>query len=217
MGFHIIKRSEGKLESYFVDKAEDIIDIDDIEENTIVYEGDENWKPFEIKDHKVLSVFLNEATKIGKKGQQKFEELLLRNGFMFESIDQSAESISKYIANSNGKRIKRGDYYLRGKSGIEFEVKVRTLYKNVSSAYITIGYSELKSLENMQDLTGDSIFFAIFIREENIIKDDLYLISVNEIIKLNNENKLKYNSNGKYLEIPIDYCKYGIDSIKKYK
>ena len=45
MGFHIVNIKDNKLEHYFVQNESQLIDIDFITDDTIIYQGEENWKP----------------------------------------------------------------------------------------------------------------------------------------------------------------------------
>jgi len=215
MGFHIVKQKDGIIESVYIRKAEEIVNIDDIDENTIVYEADEKWKPYTIKDNKELHLFLQDSVKYGLLGQQYFVEMMHKNKVVCEQIDQNPESLKQYIEIANGEYIKRGDYILRNVNNIEVEVKVRTFYGRDQNRYFTIDYSELKSLERMQKILNNEILFCVFQKVDKvIIKDTIYSIAINKLVDLNREKLTKYYEKDKYLGIPVCKCAEGLDFLK---
>lgn len=215
MGYHIINTENNRMETFYIENIEDLVELKKLHENCIVYEADRKWTPFLIKDHTELSMFLNDAIRFGIKGQRHFEKILRENKILYEKIEQTKEKLQNYIDSSNGKRVKRGDYLVRGKSRIEIEVKVRTFYKNEFDHYFTLNYSEIKSLENMQKITKDNIIFVILERKNEEIMEIPYILGVDKLLELNKCKSLIYNKKGKYFEISLSNCLFGLDKLKE--
>lgn len=205
MGYHVIKNTGDVIETFFIDKPEELIEFDDINENTLIYEADAQWKLSKIQDYKDLSKYLKDSTRIGNLGQKKFKEIMCGKHILCEPIDQSKENFLIYTTLAEGEHIKRGDFLLR-KLNLEVEVKVRTFYTKADYEYFTLLYSEIQSLKRMMKTTSTDIIFAVFQRIEQDIKDDLIYIKVDDILTLNNQQKLVYNKDKKYLEIPTSVC-----------
>ena len=215
MGYHLINIENNRMETFYIENIEDLVEYKKLHENCIVYEADRKWIPFLIKDHTELSMFLNDAIRFGIKGQRYFEKILKENKILYEKIEQTKEKLQNYIDSSNGKRVKRGDYLIRGKNRIEIEVKVRTFYKNENYNYFTLNYSEIKSLENMQEITKDSIFFVILERKNEEIMEIPYILGIDKLLELNKYKSLSYNEKGKYFEISLSHCLIGLDKLKE--
>jgi hypothetical protein len=206
------------MESTYIENPQELINIEEIDENTIVYEADQEWKPYRIKENEILKTYIQRNNKLGLKGQQIFKDKMNQEKMIIEEIDQSQAGLKQYINIANDKRIKRGDFIIRNKGNIEIEVKVRTFYSNSENGYyFTIKYSELKSLERMQEILKNKIMFCVFQCINNKINEDkLYFITIDKILNGILNGFFEYDKKEKYLKIPILCCNEGISYLETF-
>ncbi|HOP74634.1 MAG TPA: hypothetical protein PLC07_06210 [Bacillota bacterium] len=221
MGYHIIIKSNECINRYYIENLDQLYDIEGIDKNSIIYQAEETWKPYLISEVDQYQKYIDRSFRIGVKAEKLFEKYADESNLILEKIDQSKKSLVKYIKQSNGKPVKRGDFLVRGyevEKLVEIEVKARKFIidKDIGLCF-GLDYTEFKRLENMMNTTKNLIVFSVYqVINDEILSEVPYFISLHEIKILNKENELKYISDGKFILIPIKHCSLGIDGINKY-
>ncbi len=216
MGYHVIIRKADSIERHYINDIYDLVDIDGISQDTIIYQAEETWKPYLMTEDEKYNTFLNENYRAGIKAQRLFFRQAIEYKLVPEELNQNKESLRKYVNCAEGKQIKRGDYLIRNLNNIEIEVKARTFYNDKNGQYFTLEYCELKKLENMEKMTGSPVLFAVY---HLIAKDpdpnSLIVITLDRILELNADHKAEYIDDGKYVIVRVMYCKSGFDGLLK--
>ncbi|ASF43474.1 MULTISPECIES: hypothetical protein [Capnocytophaga] len=218
MGYHLINLIDGKLEHCFKETYEELVYEDAITENTIIYQGEEKWRPFKISESEIYKALANEDFRIGIRAQHLFKKQADKEGFILEDLNQNQESFKIYTNNVD-KPIKRGDYLVRNFGNIEIDVKCKTFYKFDRTPRETFFYFECDNLSkhlNMQSFTKTPILIAIYERNQKdkvqIKEDIIHFISIDEIERL--KRILQKSIHSQYM-IPTKYLHQGFNYIKE--
>lgn len=100
MGYHIIIKAEkGDLISHYAEKFEDLVQFSDIHPESIIYQGEPEWKPIIVGEHEVYKNLANEKFRAGIKAEKLFNEQANTYGLMLEKLSQDAESFKSYTTN----------------------------------------------------------------------------------------------------------------------
>lgn len=218
MGYHLINIIDGKLEHCFKETYEELVYEDAITGDTIIYQGEEKWRPFKISESEIYKGLANEDFRIGIRAQHLFKKQADKEGFILEDLNQNQESFKIYTNNVD-KSIKRGDYLVRNFGNIEIDVKCKTFYKPEKTPEEIFFYFECDDLTkhlNMQSFTKTPILIAIYERSQenkNQIKEDtIHFISINEMKRL--KEKFQKSCYSQY-KIPTKYLHQGFDYIRE--
>ena len=84
MGYHLINLIDGKLEHSFKETYEELVYEDAITGDTIIYQGEEKWRPFKISESEIYKVLANEDFRIGIRAQHLFKKQADKEGFILE-------------------------------------------------------------------------------------------------------------------------------------
>lgn len=166
--YTIIKiNKENKLEPYELENLEDLYNIADINEDTLIVEG--NTKVKALKDDSETYAKYYGDFRAGLKAEIEFYKMMSDNKYFIERIDQSKESIQKYIDTAHEKYsfIKRPDFVLLDKN-ICFEIKCTKKYNN---GIYYFNKEEAEGLKNFQEKTNKKIYLAIYEK-----KDDNFVV-----------------------------------------
>lgn len=162
--YTIIKINDrGKLEKYEIDDLNELYSIADINEDTLIVEG--NAKVKSLKEDKKYAKYY-ENFRAGLKAEIEFYKMMSDKKYFIERIDQSKESIQKYIdtAHEEYSFIKRPDFVVLGEN-ICFEVKCYTNKK--------ITLREHFGLQCFQKNTGMNVYLIIYEKQgDDIAKDE---------------------------------------------
>jgi hypothetical protein len=94
MGYHIIlKPKDSNICSVFVHTLEDLAGVHGISDDSIVYEGDETWRPFKVGASEKFRNFSEDWFRAGIKAQKSFRKLAEEKGCVLETDDDDRSSI----------------------------------------------------------------------------------------------------------------------------
>lgn len=145
MGYHIINNHNNELTHCYVKSYEDLIELDSISLETIIYQGEEHWIPEKVSESKEYKKLAESNFKLGMKAQKLFKEQAQERDYALEEICQDKESFKQYKKVSKN-ITKRCDYIVRKKGTIEVEVKCRALKNDGNLDYFTFDSYEAKKL-----------------------------------------------------------------------
>ena len=135
MGFHIVNIENVILKKDYVESFEELAFIDFITKDSIIYQGEEHWKPLKISDSKKYENFSKGWFRAGIQAQELFNEQAIDNGFILEELNQDQNSFKLYTSNAEKKSIKRGDFLIRNYANIEIDIKYRGFKKINGNQY----------------------------------------------------------------------------------
>lgn len=218
MGYHlIITNDNGEIESHYAENINDFVEFSNINEKSIIYQGEKDWKPIVIgKDKKYINL-VEEKFRAGIKAEKLFKKQAIEHGLMVEDLSQDPESFKAYKSNSKA-GIKRGDYLIRNARNLEIEVKCFSYYFINKKEYIYFSLEQYYKHLNMKKFTGSPIIIAFYKRDKDTpIKDSLKMIDL-QTIQEELYKKVFVDKEEKVLKIPIYLTKEKftlIDDIKK--
>lgn len=213
MGYHIINIENGILKKDYVESYEELSYIDFITDNSVIYQGEEHWKPFKISNSEKYKHFSKGWFRAGIQAQELFKQQAIEHGFILEELNQDQNSFKLYTTNAQNKSIKRGDFLIRNFANIEIDVKCRGFRKNNIDSYFDFKHEDVLKHKNMMCFTNTPILIAVY---ENInnkpIEDNIYFFSIEEL--LNSNIEIYYRKGiGKCYRIPISFTKKGFSLI----
>lgn len=213
MGYHVIIRSSDEgIVSRYVENLEDIANISDITEDSIVYEGEPHWTPIRVGNSERYKTFCEEWFRAGIKAQRLFKEQAVVRGLIVEDLSQDQGSFQAYSTNSTVP-IKRGDYLIRNARNTEIETKCLTYYSLRGIDAIHLPYHDVMKHKNMQSFTNCPIIIAFYRRDgDSPESDSLRMIRVDTILEENNRT-VEYSEENKTLIIPVSLSLAGFEII----
>lgn len=88
MGFHIVNLEEGILEHSYVQNEKELANNKTIKEDTIIYQGEENWEPIRVGGSEKYKNYCNEDFRAGLQAQQLFKEQAKKENLILEELNQ---------------------------------------------------------------------------------------------------------------------------------
>ena len=209
MGYHVITINTKKqiIEQAYIKSLFELIRLNNITEDSLIFQGEEHWKPVKISDNEQYLNYTKDWFIAGIRAQEKFKKQAKSKGLILEEINQDRESFSQYFVENDSKEIKRGDFLIRNKGNIEVDVKCRTFYEEGDVTVFKFKCADVEKHLNMQELTNSPVLIAVYERDGEYIKDDIpFFISIDEI----NSNKtsleivnVKEENTGECYQIPL--------------
>jgi hypothetical protein len=222
MGYHVILRSgKQEIEHYFVKHFHELADLA-ISEDSIIYEGEEKWKPELVAQSDRFRQLSEIRVRSSMLAEQLFKKQARRNKLIVEDINQDQESFGFYYNAVPDKMIKRGDFLIRNVRNIEIEVKCKTFFRENKSPVFFIEEKDLEKHSNMQEITQSPVIFAIYQRCKvcnRPLKDELYMMDVNYMKKYIREHGIVAEKRhwGSGYPIEVRKCLKKFDLIRKYQ
>lgn len=215
MGFHIVNIKNGVLKKDYVESFEELAYIDFITKNSIIYQGEEHWKPIKISDSKKYKHFSKGWFRAGIQAQELFKEQAIINGFILEELNQDQNSFKLYTTNAEKKPIKRGDFLIRNYANIEIDIKCRG-FKNLNSEkYFDFKCEDAIKQNNMMSFTKTPILIAVYENIDNKpVQDSIYFFSIKTLLSSNLKTYFRKGI-GKCYKIPLSFTQKGFDFIDR--
>jgi hypothetical protein len=215
MGYHIIIKAEkGDLVSHYAEKYEDLAEFSDIQSDSIIYEGEPNWKPIIVGEDKKYKNLADPKFRAGMKAEKLFREQAIKHGLMLEKLSQDYDSFKAYKSGADVP-IKRGDYLVRNAGNMEIEIKCFTFYKIDNKECFYIDYHTFKKHQNMESFTKCPVVFVIYHRDgDSPVKDSLCMIALDIICQENNK-AISWDDKLKCFIVPISLTTKGFELIDK--
>lgn len=209
MGFHIVNLENNQLKHLYVQHEDELIDVEFINEDTIIYQGEKNWFPIRIGDSVKFRNYSKDWFRAGLKAQKLFKRHAKSEDLIVEDLSQDAKSFKQYVLGAKYIPIKRGDFLIRNYGNLEVEVKCRNFYEANGAIVFNFKCDDLDRHFNMQGFTKTPIILAIYDRSElESINVKPYFISVDEVNKHKGEfNKIYIRKDkvGDCYQIPLSY------------
>ena len=208
MGYHVItiNTKKQKPEYTYIENIFELIETDNITEDSLIFQGNEHWKPIRVGDNEQYSNYAKDWFRAGIKAQELFKKHAKSEGLILEEISQDRESFSQYFVKDDSKEIKRGDFLIRNKGNIEVDVKCRTFHEKGDATVFKFKCIDVEKHLNMQELTNTPVLIAVYERDGEYVKDDIpFFISIDEI----NSNKafleiVEEEGIGEFYQIPLN-------------
>lgn len=216
MGIHIVNVENGKLRHDYVESYEELSYVEFISKDSIIYQGEENWKPTRISESKKFKHFSKGWFRAGIQAQEIFKEQASKYGFILEELNQDQKSFKSYTYNAKNISIKRGDFLIRNYGNIEIDVKCRG-FRNVSGEkYFDFKIEDVIKHTNMQKFTKTPILIAVYENIKDRPSDDkVYLFAIDKLVK-SKEIKSHFRKGiGNCYRIPLSFTEEGFGLIKK--
>jgi CRISPR/Cas system-associated endonuclease/helicase Cas3 len=146
MGFHIVNIENDKLKHDYVETYEELSYVEFITNDSIIYQGEEHWKPFKVSDSDQYKRFAKGWFRAGIQAQELFKEQATNHGYILEMLNQDQKSFKSYTSNVNSVSIKRGDFLVRNFGNIEVDVKCRGFRIFNGKKHLTSNAMTLKNI-----------------------------------------------------------------------
>ncbi len=214
MGFHIINIENRKLKHDYVETSEELAYVEFITDDSVIYQGEEHWKPFKVSEHPAYEKFAKGWYRAGIQAQELFKSQARNMGFILEELNQDQKSFQNYTCNSDNLPIKRGDFIVRNYGNIEIDVKCRSFRTNEGDTYFDFKEEDAHKHKNMQGFTHTPILIAVYENKDNRpVEDSVYFFKIDDIID-NKQLKISSRYFGKCLQIPLSLTFQGFGFIE---
>ena len=171
MGFHIIIFKEGNgIEHRYVKSYEEIVHVQGLKKDSIIYQGEENWYPVVVGASPIFKNFTEDWYRAAMNAQQIFQKQAEDLGFILEAINQNQESFKSYTKVAKAS-IKRGDFIIRNATGIEVDVKCRSFRKVNNEMHFDFNKDEFNKYLNMIEHTQTPVIIAVYRRSRDQAKE----------------------------------------------
>ncbi len=216
MGFHVILKHNSNEIKYAY--AQDEIELAKlpISIDSIIYQGEERWRPMLVKDSSQYKRFSKPSYRVGILAQELFKKQALKKEYILEELNQDQESMKAYTnATKEYIPIKRGDFLLRNAGNYEIDVKCRFFIENKKGqTCFEFNVDHLERHLNMwKKFTKTPVIIAVYDRDKinnSPREESLHMIDVEHmknIVKKHNLKKMPRKNNGEryqVYQIPVD-------------
>lgn len=217
MGYYVILHP-GVLpfESYYVEKFEDLVKIEGITKDTIIYEGGPGAEPQRVEEAEEYKDLGKDWYRAGIRAQLAFARIARKAGYVLETLSQDQLTFQDYYRGIE-KPVKRGDFLIRNLCNLEVEVKCRTFYGGKKQRYFCFSADDLCRHLNMQEATRTSVVVAVFRRKEDRpVSSSLCMISVDRIRELMPDLVSEEKTYGMVYRIPLHETLAGLELLRGY-
>lgn len=215
MGYHIINITDNDIKSVYIKDIKELMYLDTITEDTIIYQGEQHWTPLQIKDTELKNYCLD-WYRAGLKAQEYFKIQAKEEGLILEELNQDKESFQQYLVSDKYIEIKRGDFLVRNYENLEVDVKCRS-FRYLSDGELSFRFSckDVEKHLNMQEYTQTPIIIAVYQRNgDNFKKGIPFFISIDRIKELSSSlEKVLVKNVGECYEIPLRLTVQSFDYI----
>lgn len=214
MGFHIVNIENKKLKHDYVETFEELAYVDFITNDTIIYQGEEHWKPFKVSDSKQYEHFAKGWFRAGIQAQELFKEQASSQGYILEMLNQDQKSFKSYTSNAKNLSIKRGDFLIRNFGNIEIDVKCRKFGESSQGKTFDFKCSDAFKHQNMQKFTNTPILIAVYEnKNDSPNEDSIYMFSINNLMSSKIIEKRTRKGIGECYRIPLSFTTEGFSLI----
>ncbi len=214
MGFHVLNIDNGELIYDYVECFEELSYIDFITDDTIIYQGEEHWKPFKVSENEKYKHFAKGWFRAGIQAQAIFREQATQAGFILDELNQDQKSFKSYTKNAENISIKRGDFLIRNYGNIEIDVKCRGFREKNGKLCFDFKCDDAIKHQNMQKFTNTPVLIAVYEnRNDTPVEETVYLISIDDILTNKNITIHERYNIGECFQIPLDETSQGFDLI----
>lgn len=214
MGFHIVNIEKDKLKHEYVETYEELSFVSFITNDSVIYQGEEHWRPFKVSDTERYKHFAKGWFRAGIQAQEIFKEQATSNGYILEMLNQDQKSFKSYTSNVNCVSIKRGDFLIRNFGNIEVDVKCRGFIEVNGEKTFDFKCEDAIKHQNMQKFTNTPILIAVY---ENVgdrpVGNTIYFFSIDKLMESKEIEILQRKGIGKCYRIPLSFAQKGFSFI----
>lgn len=217
MGYHLVNLNGAEIEHEYVESELEIVYLDNITENTIIYQGEKHWKPIRAGDDSAYKCYTKDWFRAGLKAQELFKKQAKEEKLMLEELFQDEKSFQQYLINDEYLALKRGDFLVRNHGNIEVDIKCRAFYEdNTGKPVFNFKCDDVEKHLNMQSLTKTPVFIAVYERNgDSVIEGIPYFFSINETdFSSLSKVYLRAENTGYCYQIPLEKTVQDFDCIK---
>lgn len=217
MGYHIVNLGNDEIEHTYVKTKMEIAFLNNITDDTIIYQGEEQWKPVRVGNESNYKNYSKDWFRAGMKAQEVFKKQAKLEKLMLEELFQDERSFRQYLIKDEYFPIKRGDFLIRNFGNIEIDIKCRRFYEDRQKIIVfNLRCEDVKRHLNMQSLTNTPIFIAVYQRNgDEVIEETPYFFSISET-DFSEYNKIyvKADNTGYCYQIPLGKTEQNFNYIK---
>lgn len=196
MGFHIILEPGLVKDSYVYVECEFELANYPINNNSIIYQGERNWKPELVRESSKYSSYSFPWHRAGIKAQIIFKDQALKAGYILEELNQDQDTFKAYTGIDNKYlKIKRGDYLIRNAANIEVDVKCRSIFDKRGRFFFEFNVEHLERHIAMKSFTHTPIIVAVYSRVskecDNVNENSLRMFEIDYLQEYAQKNRLK--------------------------
>lgn len=217
MGYHIVNLKNDKIEHIYVETKLEIAYLNNITEDTIIYQGEQHWKPVRVGSESCYKDYSKDWFKAGIKAQELFKKQAKKEKLVLEELFQDENSFQQYLITEEYFAIKRGDFLVRNFGNIEIDIKCRGFYKNLKDNLVfNFRCDDVERHLNMQTLTNTPILIAVYQRDDDkVVEETPYFFSISETnFSTFDKVYVKAENTGYCYQIPIDKTEQSFDFVK---
>lgn len=217
MGYHVIIDPElFPVEYTYVERIEDLVVIEGINERSVIFQGHPENPPQQVGVSVDFQRLGEDWYRAGLRAQAMFARLARDRRLVLEELSQDPEHFKVYTKAVKG-RVKRGDFLVRNRGNLEVEVKCRSFYGKGNEKYFLFSEDDLYKHLNMEKITKTPVVVAVFQRkEDNPLEDTLCMITVDHIQELTRSIGRVEKEYGWVYPIPVEETRPGFDLLLDY-
>jgi hypothetical protein len=196
-----------KMQHDYAETFQELSYIEFITEESIIYQGEEHWKPSIVSESDVYRSLSQQSFRVGIQAQELFKQQATSLGYMLEELNQDQKSFHHYTSVAKNIPIKRGDFLIRNYGNIEIDIKCRTFKRHGDTVCFDLKCEDVEKHNNMENhFTYTPILIAVY---EHIngrpIEENIFMFSIAKL--LNTPSIEKYNKDGVGMcyKIPVDF------------
>lgn len=219
MGFHVIIKEGKQMKHQYVEKCEDLAYISDLNEESIIYQGEPHWIPVFAGQCEMYKQYTEAQLRAGIKAQHVFKKQAKEHKLALLDINQDQESF-KSLTNVTKCSIKRGDFFILNAGRIEVDVKCKTFKREHGERYFHFNVSDIDKHHNMtNEITNAPVIIAVYERIGDMVNaDQLFMFEVGEMKKhVHTFRVVEHPEYGPSYLIPIGKTVKGFKLINQYK
>jgi hypothetical protein len=214
MGYHIVNLVNNQLKHDYADSFDELVYFDCINDNSVIYEGEEHWTPLRVGDSDKYKLLSKGWYRAGLQAQEIFKQQATEYGYILEELNQDQKSFQSYVSNANSVPIKRGDFLIRNMGNIEIDVKCRSFRLINGEHHFDFKCDDAEKHLNMMSFTKTPILIAVYENRNNRpVDNDVYIFDVCKLLQNKDIKKHNRVGIGDCYRIPISFTIKGFSLI----
>lgn len=217
MGYHIVNIKNNEIEHKYVESKIEIAYVDNITEETIIYQGEKQWNPIRVGSESNYRNYSKDWYRAGIKAQELFKKQAKKEKLVLEELFQDESSFQQYLITEEYFAIKRGDFLVRNFGNTEIDIKCRGFYENKQKDIVfNFKCEDVERHLNMETLTNTPIFITVYQRKgDEVIQETPYFFSISGTdFSQFDKVYVRAENTGYCYQIPLSRTNQNFDFIK---
>ena len=206
MGYHIITQQQDGLTSVFVEHLDELVKLNEIAADSVVYQAPFDHKPMRLFEHPSLQDYCNIEKRLTRRAELLFEQLALQQGYVLQRINQDEKSHARY-RELIGDHPKRSDYLVMNLANTEVDVHCLQMHLSPQGEYYYLNKNDVETHLQTLNKTGRRLVFLIFQRDRDGQLSETYgMIDARQLVKcpiVSYEGKPQYQFTPKQLTVGL--------------